>query len=105
MVDRAGTVGGLEAALQPQLLPSDFSAPRIEWPDLLRNVQCPALLIIGDPEAGALVTQRAALSLEARVPQLRIAHIVGAGHNIRRDQFESYLQVLRPFLAEMSARA
>jgi pimeloyl-ACP methyl ester carboxylesterase len=78
--------------------------PRIEWPALLRNVQCPALLIIGDPEAGAIVTQNAALLLEAHVPQLRVAHVAGAGHSIRRDQFASYLQVVRPFFAEMTGR-
>ena len=78
--------------------------PDLDWPALLRQVKCPALLITGDPAAGALVTPQAALALKEQVPQLEIAHIAGAGHSIRRDQFERYLQVLRPFLAEVSAR-
>jgi pimeloyl-ACP methyl ester carboxylesterase len=77
----------------------------LDWPALLRRVKCPALLIIGDPQAGALVTQQAALALKEHVPQLQIARVNGAGHSIRRDQFESYLRVVRPFLAEVSARA
>jgi len=78
--------------------------PELDWFALLRQVKCPALLIMGDPEAGALVTQQAALALKEHVPQLQIAHIAGAGHSIRRYQFESYLHVVRPFLAEVSAR-
>ena len=34
------------------------------------------------------------------VPQLRVAHIAGAGHSIRRDQFDRYMQVVRSFLGE-----
>ena len=82
-----------------------LSDPGLDWPALLRQVKCPALLIMGDPEAGALVTQQAALALNEHVPQLQIAHIAGAGHSIRRYQFESYLRVVRSFLAEVTVRA
>ena len=82
-----------------------LSDPALDWPTLLRQVTCPALLIMGDPQAGALVTQQAARALKDHVPQLQIAHISGAGHSIRRYQFDRYLCVVRPFLAEVSARA
>ena len=82
-----------------------LSPPCLDWPDLLSKVQCPALLIIGDPEAGAIVSQHAALLLEEHLPQLRIAHIVGAGHSIRRDQFDGYLQVVQTFFGEISGCA
>jgi pimeloyl-ACP methyl ester carboxylesterase len=74
-----------------------LSDPQLDWPALLRQVKCPALLITGDPAAGALVTPQAALALKEQMPQLEIAHIAGAGHSIRRDQFERYQQVLQPF--------
>jgi pimeloyl-ACP methyl ester carboxylesterase len=82
-----------------------LSDPALDWPALLRQVTCPALLISGDPDAGALVTQQAALALKEHVPQLQIAHISGAGHSIRRYQFEDYLRVVRSLLAEVTARA
>jgi hypothetical protein len=32
-----------------------------------------------------------------------VARIAGAGHSIRRDQFERYMEVVRAFLAEVAA--
>jgi N-formylmaleamate deformylase len=78
--------------------------PALDWRVLLSRVTCPALLISGDPAAGGLVTQQAALALKMHVPQLQIAQISGAGHSIRRYQFDRYLRVVRSFLAEISAR-
>ncbi len=83
---------------------SRLGDPALDWPTLLCRVKCPTLLIIGDPEAGALVTQQAAVALKEHVPQLQIAHVAGAGHSIRRYQLESYLRVVRSFLAEASPR-
>jgi N-formylmaleamate deformylase len=83
---------------------NDLSDLSLDWTALLRQVICPVLLITGDVDAGALVTPTAALAFKAYLPQAQIAHIAGAGHSIRRDQFAPYLQVVRPFLAEVSAR-
>jgi hypothetical protein len=57
-------------------------------------------LITGDPQRGAIVTDESAAMLEALVPHLQIAHIPGAGHSIRRDQFGRYMEVVRGFLAD-----
>lgn len=72
--------------------------PDLDWPSLLRRVKCPAWLISGDLAAGALVTQHAALALKKHMPQLQIVHIAGAGHSIRRDRFEPYVQIVQSFL-------
>jgi pimeloyl-ACP methyl ester carboxylesterase len=69
-----------------------------EWPALIRGITCPALLIVGDPTRGAIVTESDAAALQALVPQLRVARIAAAGHSIRRDQFDGYIQVVREFL-------
>ena len=34
------------------------------------------------------------------MPHLEIAHVPEAGHNIRRDQFARYMDVIRAFLSE-----
>ena len=76
------------------------AAPAVDWPALVRGITCPALLITADPARGAIVSAADAAALQALVPQLRMAHIAGAGHSIRRDQFDRYMQVVRGFLSE-----
>jgi len=79
------------------------NAPAIDWPGLARGITCPALLITADPARGAIVTPDGAAALQALMPQLQVAQIDGAGHSIRRDQFERYMQVVRGFLRELSS--
>ena len=76
------------------------AAPVVDWLALVRGIVCPALLITADPTRGAIVADTDAAALQALVPQLRVAHIADAGHNIRRDQFDRYMQVVRGFLSE-----
>lgn len=71
----------------------------IAWSSLLRAVSCPALLITADSERGAVLPADAAQALKALIPQLRIVHIPGAGHNIRREQFVAFMAAVEPFLA------
>ncbi|MDQ1300703.1 MAG: Alpha/beta hydrolase [Chloroflexota bacterium] len=77
------------------------SAP-VDWPATVGRITCPALLITADPEKGGLVTPEAAAALRAFVPQTRVAHIGGAGHSIRREQFARYMEVVSSFLTETS---
>ncbi len=76
------------------------SAPtEVDWQTLLRRVTCPTLLITGDPARGALVTPENVRTLQRLIPHLQVAHIPGAGHSIRRDQFKRYLEIVQDFLA------
>ena len=72
----------------------------LDWPATLRRITCPALLVTSDPALGGIVTDESAAALGALVPQLRVAQITAAGHNIRRDQFDRYMQLVRAFLRE-----
>ena len=72
----------------------------VDWPATVRRITCPALLITADPALGALVTPESAAELQALAPQMRIAHIAGAGHSIHREQFARYIEAVRAFLAE-----
>jgi N-formylmaleamate deformylase len=74
----------------------------VDWPETLRRIACPALLITGEPTLGAIVTEASAATLHSLIPRLQIAHIPGAGHGIRRDQFAPFMQVVLPFLAEIN---
>jgi N-formylmaleamate deformylase len=73
-------------------------AAAVDWASILPRITCPALLITGDPPVGAIVSQESGAALQGLIPQLRIAHIPQSGHNIRRDQFERFMEVVRDFL-------
>ena len=80
-----------------------LGAAAVDWQATLRRITCPALLIRADPERGAIVTEESSREIQALVPQLRIAHIPRAGHSIRREQFDRYIDVVRTFVAEVTA--
>ena len=70
----------------------------VNFPELLKQITCPALLITADPAQGAILTDEDAAELNGLVPQLKREHIPGAGHNIRREQFARYMEVVNTFL-------
>jgi pimeloyl-ACP methyl ester carboxylesterase len=72
------------------------------WLDGLPEVRCPALLLTGDNDLGAIVTPEVATAAAARQPRLRHVHVAGAGHCIRRDQGSTYVQVVTAFLDELA---
>ncbi len=47
-----------------------------------------------------MITPERVTTMQALIPQLRIAHIPGAGHSIRREQPDRYLHAVRTFLRE-----
>lgn len=70
----------------------------IHWRKLIPKITCPALLVGGDPELGGIITSELAEFVSTANPQIQFAHIVNAGHNIRRDQFQPFLDAVLPFL-------
>jgi N-formylmaleamate deformylase len=82
-----------------------LNRPKLDWPEMMRRIRAPVLLITGEPGLGAMVTAEQAAALQAAVPGTGVAHIAGAGHNIRRDQFQAYLAAVRPVLAAWSQKA
>lgn len=72
----------------------------VNWPQILRNITCPALLLYADAELGGSVTAERAAEMQELVPQLQTVHIPGAGHNIRREQFARYMNAITAFLAQ-----
>jgi pimeloyl-ACP methyl ester carboxylesterase len=96
-----------KAAFSPNVLvvfePSNRA--NVDWPATLGRITCPVLLIMADAERGGIITQERADALHAMVPQTEVAYIPGAGHNIRRDQFGPYVEVVREFLKAHTAPA
>ena len=75
------------------------NAPAEDWPTMVKKITCPVLLITADPARGAIVTTEGAAALQALVPQTQVVHLPGAGHSIRREQFDRYMETVRSFLA------
>lgn len=75
-------------------------APRPPWRDVARQITCPVLLITADPERGGIVTPAVAEEATHLWRTGRVVHIPGAGHNIRREQYEPYREAVIAFLSE-----
>lgn len=53
------------------------------------------------PELGAIVTAETAEEAASIWHKGRSVHISGAGHNIRRERYEDYMEVITAFLKEV----
>ena len=79
--------------------PLDFGRP--PWREIVARIRCPVLLITADPERGAIVAPEAAAEAAGLWANGRVVHIPGAGHNIRREQYEPYRAAVLGFLADL----
>lgn len=75
-----------------------FRARVPSWTETARRIACPTLLITADVEKGAIVSAQAAQKASALNSKIKTVHIAGAGHNIRREEFDAYLAQVRAFL-------
>lgn len=71
------------------------------WQEVARRITCPVLLVTANPEAGAIVTPELAQEAADLMVDCRVVHIAGAGHNIRREQFQAYVGAVSEFLRQV----
>ncbi len=76
----------------------DFILAENDWEASIPKIACPTLLVTGEPEQGGIVTSESAQHLTEINPNLQHTHIAGAGHNIRREQFEAFIRTVRGVL-------
>ncbi len=74
---------------------------RPDWRELAARITCPTLLITADPSLGALVTSETATEVASLGPRFKVVRLAGAGHNIRREQFEPYVLAVTHFLSAL----
>lgn len=72
-----------------------------DWRALLAQVRVPLLLVTADapPAGNGIVTAAAAEVARGLCPTLEVAHLPGAGHNVRREQFAPFVAAIGAFLA------
>ena len=83
------------AASKQQVAESAMSALQLgEWTDTVPFIQCPTLLVY----ASGIVTGDLARAVEATNERVSSHQIADAGHNVRREQFERFVEVAQGFL-------
>ena len=66
---------------------------------IVPQISQPTLLVTADPDK-AIVTPEIAQQAVAMNDKIQWVRIEGAGHNIRREQFEAFIQAVGEFLAQ-----
>ncbi len=73
--------------------------PHEDWRKTARAIACPTLLVTAETERGAIISPAAASEAASLNPNIQVVKINGAGHNIRRENFEAFLAAVKAFLA------
>jgi len=88
-----------KAEVQTSVLERGGAPGSYPWREIIARIECPILLITGDPELGAIVTPEAAQEAKQLWKHGEVVHISGAGHNIRRDRYDEMMAAVRAFLS------
>ena len=78
------------------LLESVIKSLSIDWYGVLRNIQCPVLLITS--EKGKTKKKIAKKLIDEACDNDKWVDIKNAGHNIRRDNYEDFMNTINAFL-------
>ena len=92
------------AKAKQQFDPSLFSKPVINprsYEDLVPEIRCATLLIFADAGIVTEATAKHAAELWKSDKPFHWVQIKGAGHNIRREQYQAFTQALTKFLKEL----
>ena len=66
--------------------------------EVIKKITVPVLLFIGDREKMSLVSTESAQRAASANDKVRVVHLAGASHDIRRTRFDGYLPALKDFL-------
>jgi N-formylmaleamate deformylase len=80
------------------LKPALAAVPGVRWCEDISHIECPILLMTGDPDLGAIVTPETAREATWHWKNGEVSHISGAGHNIHRDRYDETMAAVRAFL-------
>jgi len=74
------------------------------WKDVAAKINSHTLLLTGDMAIGGLVTTKVAIKALELIPGLEWAHIPGAGHLIRYEQYSPYIKAVKTFLVDVTQK-
>jgi len=84
--------------IRPETAEWVMTAPTL-YLDIVRQINCPGLLITADPKLGAVVTPEVAQQVSKLWRKVKVVRIPNAGHNIHREQLGFYMDALNRFLS------
>ena len=73
--------------------------PKEDWRETIARIKCPALVIHADNDKGSGVTPEEAAEASRINPLVEHVHVTGAGHNVRRENFDDFMAAVTAFLA------
>jgi N-formylmaleamate deformylase len=88
----------LNALASTEMLPADPL-------EMMRKIIVPVVLVIGDREKMSIVSQETAAEVARQNNLVKVVHLAGASHDIRRTRFNGYMGALKEFLEDMYPRA
>jgi N-formylmaleamate deformylase len=77
-----------------------ITTPSKRWWEIVPGLQCPVLVLTGEPERGALIDEGMTREIRALNPRIEVVRLAGAGHNVRREAFDDFVRHVRRFLGE-----
>lgn len=85
----------------PNYLTTRDVLPPTPWLDTVRAIQVPTLLVTADTQKGAIVSaDNAAIAVEAN-PLIEVVYLPEAGHNIRREDYDDFMEAVYEFLRSL----
>ncbi|MFN8418659.1 MAG: alpha/beta hydrolase [Anaerolineae bacterium] len=87
----------------PGILEDVSTFQTYRWREVMTRIQCPVLLITGDP-AKAIIAPELAAEASRLWQQGEIAHIAAAGHCIHRDCYDESMRAITDFLRRHCVR-
>jgi pimeloyl-ACP methyl ester carboxylesterase len=68
------------------------------WQELVPKIKCPGLMLTANVEKGGIMDPKTAEEAKLYWNTLETAHFPNAGHNIHRESYQEFLDVIDPFL-------
>lgn len=69
--------------------------------EVFRKITVPVILFIGDKEKMSIVSKNAAQQAASVNDKIKVVHLEGASHDIRRTRFDGYIPALKDFLKDI----
>lgn len=69
--------------------------------EVIRNISVPVLFFIGDKEKMSIVSRETAQQAASINEKVKVIHLEGASHDIRRTRFDGYMPALKNFLKDI----
>ncbi len=75
--------------------------PQPAWWEIVQQIQCPGLIITGDPELGAVLTPQVTGQIERLWRKSKTVRIAQAGHNVHREAYMNFLREVAAFIKRL----